>query len=271
MPELPEVETIRAQLAARLAGREIQTVDEAEPFMLRDIAEQNLRELLPGKRIECVRRQGKFLLFDLSEAFVLTIHLGMTGQLLILPPASPLPSHTRFAFGLSGGDRLVFRDIRKFGRLHLTIDDPPARLSPLGPDALEGSWHTEDLARLLQGRRSPLKAFLLDQRRLAGIGNIYADEILWAARISPLRPAGMLSPEETARLAAEIRLRLAEGVRLRGCSISDFVDASGRSGCMQEALNAYGRHGEPCPRCGRSLERTVVAGRGTAFCPHCQT
>jgi formamidopyrimidine-DNA glycosylase len=271
MPELPEVETIRAQLAARLLGETITRVEAAEPFMLRDVSEENLRELLAGRQIDSVERKGKFLLIRLSGGLVLTIHLGMTGQLLILPDAAPLPSHARFVFGLSRSGRLVFRDIRKFGRLHLTPEEPPARLAPLGPDALVGAWDATQLARLLEGRRTPLKAFLLDQRRLAGIGNIYADEILWAARISPLRPAGLLSPEETERLAAEIRTRLAEGVRLRGCSISDFVDAAGSPGCMQEALNAYGRHGEPCPRCGAPLRRAIVAGRGTAFCPECQT
>jgi formamidopyrimidine-DNA glycosylase len=166
--------------------------------------------------------------------------------------------------------RLVFRDIRKFGRLHLTAGEHPRRLLPLGPDALEGDWSAVDLGAALRGRRAPLKAFLLDQRRLAGIGNIYADEILWAARLSPLRPAGFLSDEEVDRLAREIRERLAEGVRLRGCSISDFVDASGKQGSMQEVLQAYGRQGEPCPRCGSPLARTIVAGRGTSYCPVCQ-
>ncbi|MCJ7796260.1 MAG: formamidopyrimidine-DNA glycosylase, partial [Thermoleophilia bacterium] len=132
-------------------------------------------------------------------------------------------------------------------------------------------WDEAGLAKMIQGRRAPLKAFLLDQRRLAGIGNIYADEILFAAALSPLRPAGSLSADEVADLAAEIRRTLAEGVRLRGCSISDYVDASGVGGGFQRVLRAYGRHGQECLRCGGTMVRAIVAGRGTAFCPSCQT
>jgi formamidopyrimidine-DNA glycosylase len=221
-----------------------------------------------------VDRQGKFLVVGLSNDLFLTIHLGMTGQLLLLPEQRDLPSHTRFVFrldpGAAGPERLVFRDIRKFGRLHVTDGRHPQRLLPLGPDALEGEWDARFLAELLSGRRAPLKAFLLDQRRLSGIGNIYADEILWASRLSPVRPAGLLSGKEIDTLAGEIRAQLAEGVRRRGCSISDFVDSDGKPGGMQDVLQAYGRHGEPCSRCGTVLSRTIVAGRGTAFCPTCQ-
>jgi formamidopyrimidine-DNA glycosylase len=164
----------------------------------------------------------------------------------------------------------VFRDVRKFGRLHVTEGRPAERLDRLGPDAWLGDWDPAYLGALLRGRSAPLKAFLLDQRHLAGIGNIYADEILFGARLSPLRPSGDLRPAEIVRLAGEIRERLEEGVRLRGCSISDFVDTEGSPGSFQDSLRAYGRHGEPCVECGRPLARTVVGGRGTAFCPHCQ-
>jgi formamidopyrimidine-DNA glycosylase len=275
MPELPEVETIRRHLAGRLLGRIIEQVELVEPFMLRDADEEELRAELPGARVEDLERQGKFLVLVLSNGLFLTVHLGMTGQLLLLPESEPFPPHSRFAFRLnpdgSGCHHLVFRDIRKFGRLHLTAGRHPERLLPLGPDALEGDWNAAFLADLLRDRRAPLKAFLLDQRRLAGIGNIYADEILWGARLSPLRPAGSLSGEEIVRLSEQIRLQLAEGVRRKGSSISDFVDPDGQRGGMQEVLQAYGRHGEPCARCGTLLSRTVVAGRGTAFCPSCQS
>ncbi len=168
------------------------------------------------------------------------------------------------------GSYLEFRDARKFGRVHLTLDRPPARMDALGPDAWLGEWDAAYLVDRLRGRRTPLKAFLLDQRHLAGIGNIYADEILWWVGLSPLRSAGSLDGAEVARLAGEIRLRLAEGVRRLGCSLSDFVDTKGKSGTFQEHLRAYRRHGQPCLRCGHIMLREVIAGRGTAYCPGCQ-
>jgi formamidopyrimidine-DNA glycosylase len=196
--------------------------------------------------------------------------------LLVTPAQAPgLADHTRFTFALKDerGRRtqLEFRDMRKFGRLHLTEGEPAPRLQNLGPDAWQGSWDGAYLGERLRGRTAPLKAFLLDQRHLAGIGNIYADEILWWTRLSPLRPAGSLSAEETTRLGEEIPRRLGEGVRLLGCSIADFVDTEGREGKFQEWLRAYGKHGQPCSRCGLGLTRVVVAGRGTTFCPRCQS
>lgn len=274
MPELPEVETVRRELAAALLGRAFTAVERVEPFMLRDTTAEQLFALLPEAEVQSISRQGKFLVLGLSGGLFLTIHLGMTGQLLVLPLAAELPRHARYSLRFAGeGEperRLVFADMRKFGRVHLTEGGPAARLEAMGPDALEGAWGPKQLAKSLAGRRAPLKAFLLDQRHLAGIGNIYADEILFQAGLSPLRPAGELRPAEVRRLAVAIREKLEEGVRLRGCSISDYVDTKGRRGSFQDSLQAYGRHGEPCPRCGRPLVRTLVAGRGTAYCAHCQ-
>jgi formamidopyrimidine-DNA glycosylase len=196
----------------------------------------------------------------------------MTGQLLVDPNGES--THTRFLFQLCDAqDRpftLEFRDIRKFGRLHLTAGHPAPRIEVLGPDAWRGSWGADYLGRRLKGRTAPLKAFLLDQRHLSGIGNIYADEILWWTGLSPLRACGSLSADEVSRLAEEIPRRLGEGVRLLGCSISDFVDTQGAPGTFQEWLQAYGRQGQECRRCGARLERAVVAGRGTAYCAGCQ-
>jgi formamidopyrimidine-DNA glycosylase len=293
MPELPEVETVRRQLAAALVGKTFATVERLEPAMLRDCRPEDVEEGLPGRRIERVERVGKFLVVALSGDAYLTLHLGMTGQLLVgsydrapgevegekkafepLHPQAPAASHTRFVFGLVDDDgertRLEFRDMRKFGRLHLTTGAPAPRLGGLGPDAWQGSWDRDYLEERLRGRTAPLKAFLLDQRHLAGIGNIYADEILWWAGLSPLRPSGSLSGEEVTRLAEEIPHRLGEGVRLLGCSISDFVDTQGQSGSFQDWLQAYGRYGQVCGRCGGTLVRVVVGGRGTAYCPGCQ-
>jgi formamidopyrimidine-DNA glycosylase len=264
------VETVRRQLDRALPGRDIALVESVDPFILRDIEADAVPSVVGGRTLERVERIGKFLVVSLSGGIFLTIHLGMTGQLLLLSQDDEV-THTRFSALLDGGaERFVFRDVRKFGRLHVTEGAPARRLWDLGPDAWLGDWDTGYLASRLKGRTAPLKAFLLDQRHLAGIGNIYADEILFAARLSPWRPAGTLSRSETERLAVEIRERLEEGVRLRGCSISDFVDTDGVSGSYQDALRAYGRHGLPCTVCGRPLTRTVVAGRGTAFCAHCQ-
>lgn len=290
MPELPEVETVRRQLAAGLEGLTFLSVQQVEPFMLRDCTGEDVLSLLPGRRIERVDRVGKFLVVILDGGLFLTLHLGMTGQLLIDPGESG--GHTRFVFHLGAGRgdalgsgegaggrpgaiagraaRLEFRDTRKFGRLHLTAGGPAPRLALLGPDAWRGDWDAPYLALRLQGRTAPLKAFLLDQRHLAGIGNIYADEILWWTALSPLRAAGSLVEEQIGCLADEIRTRLSEGVRLLGCTLSDFVDTEGRAGSFQDWLQAYGRQGLECRRCGGTMVRTVIGGRGTAYCPGCQ-
>jgi formamidopyrimidine-DNA glycosylase len=280
VPELPEVETVRCQLAKGLAGSTFRSVEQVEPFMLRDCGPDDVFQRLPGRRIQLVERLGKFLVVVLDDHLFLTLHLGMTGQLLIDPQDSG--THTRFAFTLTPDagargegagrvTRLEFRDARKFGRVHLTEGGPAPRLSALGPDAWLGEWDAAYLERRLSRRTAPLKAFLLDQRHLAGIGNIYADEILWWTALSPLRAAGSLAAKQVRCLADEIRLRLSEGVRLLGCSLSDFVDTDGQAGGFQEWLQAYGRQGLECRRCGGVLVRTVIAGRGTAYCPDCQT
>jgi len=284
VPELPEVETIRSQLAAALPGRRIRAVDLLTESMLLDVTSAEFTAALEGRRIIDVRRRGKFLVFPLNGDLFLTIHLGMTGQVLLEGPTGPSVSpHNRFVFRLDApasavavatgapGALLVFRDIRKFGRVHLTLSGPAARVARMGPDAWPGDdWDEAGLSAMMRGRRAPLKAVLLDQRHVAGIGNIYADEILFAAGLSPVRAAGSLSADEIGKLAAEIKLTLAEGVRLRGCSISDYVDARGEGGGFQRVLRAYGRQGQECLRCGGTMVRTIVAGRGTAFCPSCQ-
>ena len=275
MPELPEVETVRRQLAGVLVGSRFVAVRRTEPAMLRDCTDRQVRRLLPGRRVESADRVGKFLVLTLDEATFLTVHLGMTGKLLLAQAAvTKAMPHTRFLFTLASPDGprlgLEFRDVRKFGRLRLTTGAPASRLQSLGPDAWVGDWDAAYLGRSLRGRTMPVKAFLLDQSRLAGVGNIYADEILWWSRLSPLRTCGSLSAKDVAVLGREIRRVLGEGVRLLGCSISDFVDTGGKQGSFQNWLRAYGRQGQKCARCGDVLVRTVVAGRGTAYCPGCQ-
>lgn len=297
MPELPEVETVRRQLARAVVGGRFLAVNKVEPAMLRDCTESQVQEGLPGKRILSIERIGKFLIAALSEDTFLTLHLGMTGHFLVAYLEKRTSSetrsdwvagvgseedvlvkagscHSRFVFIVEAEHglqmRLEFRDARKFGRLHFTTGAPAPRLKGLGPDAWEGAWDATYLAARLRGRSAPLKAFLLDQRHLAGIGNIYADEILWWQRLSPLRPAGSLSCGEIQRLAEEIPRRLAEGVRFLGCSLKDFVDTEGREGSFQDWLKAYGKYGQSCVRCGGVFQRVVIAGRGTSYCPGCQ-
>lgn len=272
MPELPEVETVRRQLADALLGARFESVGRVESSMLRDCAEADVRDRLPGRSVLGFERLGKFIVVRLDADVYVTLHLGMTGQFLVDPGEDG--AHTRFSFVLESGRgrplTLEFRDMRKFGRVHVTVGGPAPRLADLGPDAWLGDWDEEYLAARLARRTAPVKAFLLDQRHVAGIGNIYADEILWWTGISPLRRAGELAPAEIEGLTAEIRHRLGEGVRLLGCTLSDFVDTAGEPGTFQEWLRAYGKQGTACTRCGAVFVRTVVAGRGTAYCPGCQ-
>jgi len=272
MPELPEVETVRCQLEAALIGAEFISVESVEPSMLRDCNAGEVVQGLPGRQIEAVQRLGKFLIVGLHGDAYLTLHLGMTGQILIDPADASL--YTRFAFHMrakAGLERtLAFRDMRKFGRLHFTQGGPAPRLAALGPDAWCSTWDTEYLRGRLRGRSAPLKAFLLDQRQLAGIGNIYADEILWWTELSPVRPGGSVTDDEAELLAGEIPKRLGEGVKFLGCSFSDFVDVQGKRGEFQDWLRAYGKQGQTCGRCGGTFVRAVVAGRGTSYCPSCQ-
>lgn len=260
-----------------MTGLRFVAVKAVEPAMLRDCSEDDLHEQLPGRVVLEVTRLGKFIVakLDGEGEYCLTLHLGMTGQILLRPGGDLAPQrHSRFLFILEHvdgrQDLMEFRDIRKFGRLHLTAGGPAPRLFALGPDAWMGDWDAKYLEERLRGRRAPVKAFLLDQSNLAGIGNIYADETLWWAELSPLRECRDLDTKEIRRLATEIRARLGEGVRRLGCTLSDFVDLQGRPGTFQATLKVYGRRGEECMRCGSTITRVLIAGRGTSFCPGCQ-
>lgn len=276
MPELPEVETVRCQLAAAIPGWTITSVTRAEPSMVRGLSVRELRKRLPGHTFGPPGRHGKFLLLPLcgsSDDAWLTLHLGMTGRILVPGGRRRRDPHDRFVLALNReGCKawFVFRDVRKFGRVELTAGAPAPRVAGLGPDGWAGEWDAAYLAGRLAGRTAAVKALLLDQSILAGVGNIYADEALFEARIRPTRPGGSLSQGEVERLAVAVRSTLDRGVRALGCSISDFVHVDGRLGSMQQELRAYRRHGQECGRCGRILERTIIAGRGSAYCPGCQ-
>ncbi|MGE5274174.1 MAG: bifunctional DNA-formamidopyrimidine glycosylase/DNA-(apurinic or apyrimidinic site) lyase [Verrucomicrobiota bacterium] len=270
MPELPEVETERGRLAAQLEGRRIASVEIADPRLTRPEEPAWMAARLAGRRVDRVERRGKYLVVHLgesdsdSQAEVLLVHLRMTGGFRYEPA-----THERAVLELGDGTRIAYRDLRRFGTwLLLEPEDAEAHLTiRLGPEPLGRRFTTAFLAERLRGRRAPIKAAILDQRTAAGLGNIYADESLWHARIHPLRPAGGLSLEEVGRLREGIRRALRIGIRRRGADLGDGAYAGGR---MQHEFRVYGRAGESCDRCGTPIEKTRAGGRGTWYCPRCQ-
>ena len=273
MPELPEVETVRRRLAPVLEGATIERAEIADPRLTRPVEPTLVASELIGERIATLDRRGKYLLWRLDSGRTLVVHLRMTGSLRhAVAGQLPDDAYRRAVLRLDSGIDVAYRDVRRFGTWEL-LD--PAHLRPylasrLGPEPLAPSFTGDRLAWALAGRRAPIKAFLLDQRRIAGIGNIYADEALWRARIHPRRPAGELEATELARLHRSVRAALRRGVELQGSTLRDYVTPDGSSGGMQHEFHVYGRLGEPCDRCGRPIERIVVAGRGTWLCPRCQ-
>ncbi len=257
MPELPEVETVVRSVAPHLTGRSIVSAE----FTSRHVTPGNrsvLSRRLAGRKIESVRRRGKFILIALDQG-MFTIHLGMTGRLLI----SGTPNeHTHGVFTLDDG-LLLYDDPRQFGK----IEWNPARVAKLGPEPLEIS--IEDFRARLR-RRAHIKPLLLNQSFLAGLGNIYVDESLFAAGIHPLASAARISGARAAKLHQAIREILGAAIAAGGSSISDYVDAEGRRGWFQISHQAYGREGEPCVNCGSAIRKIVVGQRGTHFCPKCQ-
>ena len=276
MPELPEVETIVRGLRTVLPGRTITAVRLGKTDFIEDPAA--LAELLPGRRIESVERLGKFIRLRLSASpaaksperqINLVIHLGMTGWLGVRGPGDPVAPHTHAFFELEDGRELRYTDIRRFGQMIIVAGDQiDAFKNRLGHEPLEisaGEFH-----RRLGGRHARIKALLLDQRVFRGIGNIYADESLWQARIHPARLAARLHAEELVRLRKAIQRVLLHAIADRGSSISNFVDAEGQPGEYQQRHRAYGREGKPCFRCRTKIRRAIVAGRSSYFCPRCQ-
>jgi formamidopyrimidine-DNA glycosylase len=273
VPELPEVETVRRRLGPVLEGATIARVEIVDSRLTRPVDPAFVADALVGERIAAVERRGKYLLWRLDSGRTLVVHLRMTGSLRHAPAGElPEDAYRRATLQLDTGAEVGYRDVRRFGTWELLDDGHlrPYLAARLGPEPLAPSFTAARLARLLEGRRAPIKAFLLDQRRVAGIGNIYADEALWRAQIHPRRPAGELDEHEIVRLHRAIRAALRRGVELQGSTLRDYVTPDGSSGGMQREFHVYGRLGEPCDRCGHPIERTVMAGRGTWLCPHCQ-
>jgi len=273
VPELPEVETVARGLRAVLPGRRILDVRLGKTDFIDDPAE--LERELPGSRIAGVRRFGKFLLLDLEganggrAAFSLQIHLGMTGQIVTCPPDAHVIPHTHVFISLDDGREMRYTDIRRFGRMRILANG--ARDEVLGRQGLDPLEASEgEFCASISRRRARIKALLLDQHVLRGIGNIYTDETLWRARIHPARLGAKLKDEELKRLFRTVQAVLREAIRLRGSSVSDYVDSNGEPGEFQLRHRVYQREGKKCYRCGTPIRRVIVAGRSSYFCPHCQ-
>ncbi|MBI4498634.1 MAG: bifunctional DNA-formamidopyrimidine glycosylase/DNA-(apurinic or apyrimidinic site) lyase [Chloroflexi bacterium] len=270
MPELPEVETIRRDLAKRVAGRSITGFRLLRPEILTGIPPiQDLRWRILGKLIIRVERRGKYLILRFMGGDALIIHLMMTGQLLLHPKGTEPVLHTTAIIELDSKWELHFVDVRRFGRIWV-VDSPDAVVGKLGLEPLAATFTAEELGRRLAGRAAPIKPLLLDQGVVAGVGNIYADEALFQAGIRPERPAGSLSPSEVCRLRDAVKDVLEAAVEHRGTSFTNYRDSAGEPGENQHHLQVFRRTGQPCPRCGTPIQRIAFRGRGTHFCPACQ-
>jgi formamidopyrimidine-DNA glycosylase len=267
VPELPEVETIRTQLEPRLVGRRLELVSILDARLTRPLDPREVAAELQGARVEAVERRGKYLLLRLDSGSGLLVHLRMTGSFGFEPT-----THERAVLELEDGERLVYRDVRRFGTWLVldAVELDPYLATKNGPEPLSSRFTSAWLARQLSRRRAPLKAVLLDQRVVAGLGNIYADEALWRARLSPLRPASSVDPDDVPRLHRAVRAALRTGIARQGASLRDYAKPDGGAGAMQEEFRVYGREGEPCPRCGTPIAKARVGGRGTWYCPRCQ-
>jgi formamidopyrimidine-DNA glycosylase len=287
MPELPEVETVCRQLEPELAGRRIEALEVLDPRWCRPMAPKKLEDAVAGARIEGLGRRGKYLLLALDRERTLVMHLRMTGNLVLVEGEEKLdPSegrrlyeaersvserHLRARFSLDDGRQVWFTDPRRFGEAFLIEDAKlDERFARLGVEPLSDDFTPEALGAMATGRTAPLKSFLLDQSGVAGVGNIYADEALFRARLHPLSPAGSMKPEHLEALHTGVIAALEAGIDGGGASIDDYRDGRGEKGTMQNEFLVHTREGAPCPRCDGTIVRIVVSGRSTYYCPGCQ-
>jgi formamidopyrimidine-DNA glycosylase len=274
VPELPEAETIARGLRRAITGKVIEQAQVLRPDLL-CVSPRHFRACVRGRRIESVGRRGKQVVLGLDEGRLLLVKLGMTGRLLPLLPEGPPPlfppTHPAIRFRLNGGGTLVYDDIRRFGSVEcLTEAEWLARSDALGPEPLSDDFTAARLALDLARSVSPVRSWLLDQRRVAGVGNIYANEALWRARIHPRRPAREVSGAEARRLHRAIREVLERAVGARGTTLRDYRTAEGAEGSFSLSLAVYGREGSPCPRCRTPVQRIVFGNRSAFLCPRCQ-
>ncbi len=275
MPELPEVETIRRQLADHIGGRTIASARVLDPLLVDPEDPAAFEQRLAGRSVRELRRTGKYLFIEFDDGEALAMHLRMTGQLLWTPgePDEPTP-YARAVLGIDDGSVVTFADSRRFGRAWFLPAGRSARTRAWGQrtgvDAMSPRFTSRRLGASLERRTAAIKALILDQRIVAGVGNIYADEALFRARVHPRRPGGSLTPAEVRRLHRAIRDRLRMGIAVGGASFDRYRDAHGSRGGMQDLFLVHRRQGEPCPRCRTTIEKGVVAQRGTYWCPKCQ-
>jgi formamidopyrimidine-DNA glycosylase len=273
MPELPEVETVRRQLEPAVVGRRISFARVLDERWSRPEPAAAVEAALEGRTIQAARRRGKYLILDLDTGLHLVMHLRMTGNLSLHRDEPERDTrHLRAVLGLDDGTEVWFTDARRFGHGEVI---PAAELEPyfasrLGVEPLSGDLTPEELGRRAAGRTAPLKSFLLNQAHVAGVGNIYADEALFRARLHPLSPAGSMRPEHCEDLVEGVVEALEAGLANGGSSIDDYRDTRGEAGSMQDEFLVHTREGEPCQRCGTEIRRIVVGGRSTYFCPGCQ-
>lgn len=269
MPELPEVETTRAGLAPHLEGRRITAVTLRRPDLRWPIPPE-VSALLPGQCVNGIRRRAKYLLLD-TDAGSALLHLGMSGCLRVLPPTTPVGTHDHVDLVFGRTQVLRFTDPRRFGSLlwQPTGETHPL-LQSLGPEPLSDAFDGDWLFALSRGRKAAVKAFVMDQAVVVGVGNIYVAEALFAAGISPLRPAGKISRERYQVLADEIKRILQYAISRGGTTLRDFLSPDSQPGYFEQELSAYGRGGEPCPRCRRPMKQATIAQRATVWCGHCQ-
>jgi formamidopyrimidine-DNA glycosylase len=272
MPELPEVETVRARLEPVLTGRRFERVEIHDPRLVRPYEPAEVAAELEGERVAAVERRGKYLIFRFESGRVLLIHLRMTGSLRHTSGDLAEDPHRRAVVRLDNGSDVAYRDVRRFGTWLLL---EPGELEPylgarVGEEPLDALFTAARLGERLARRRAPIKSALLDQRTLAGMGNIYVDEALWRAKVHPLRPAESLDRSELRRLHRAVRAALEAGIARQGSTLRDYALPDGGTGSMQHEFKVYGREGEPCDRCGTPIAKTRAGGRGTWFCPTCQ-
>ena len=270
MPELPEVETIRRHLAPHVEGRRLDRLEILDPRWALPLAPDELSAAVQGRRVDRLGRRGKYLVWELEEDAFLLVHLRMTGTLLRDPGEQP--AHTRVRFVLDDGE-LVFVDPRRFGTGELALGRAALEAffaARLGVEPLDGAFTGAHVRALARGCRAPVKAMLLDQKRIAGVGNIYADEALFRAGIHPLRRADRLTAGQCLALRDAVVASLAAGIEAKGATIDDFRDPEGARGSFQDQFLVHLREGQPCPRCGRPVRKLRAAGRGTYACERCQ-
>lgn len=272
MPELPEVETVRRGLMKIAKGRQIRGIDVYYGKIIRGDVEK-FRQNLIGQTILRIDRRGKYLLFRFSNNLTMISHLRMEGQYFSQPEGGPIDKHTHVVFHFTDGTELCYHDTRKFGRMHLVPTGEEmqvAGLKTIGPEPTSKDFTVEYFTKILKKSRGKIKPFLLNQRHVAGLGNIYCDEVLWQSRINPEQAANTLSTRQIQDLHDNIIKEIATATKYKGTTVHTFKNAMGDAGGFQDHLEAYGRSGEKCPRCGTKMVKIKVAERGTTFCPHCQ-